>query len=214
MLRNAVILLSGVLLLSLGLAAEEPELPKIEGAKVLMIIASQKFRDEELFQPRGVLLKQGASVKVASSSLKEARGMLGGTFKPELLLKDAKADDFDAVIFVGGSGAKEYWDSAVAHGLAISAFKQGKIVGAICIAPVTLARAGILKGKKATVWKSAADDLKRAGAVYTGAAVQTDGKIVTANGPKAAQAFGAALVTALAEKTKDTQDKQQVERSD
>ena len=211
-----------LILLAVSLAAfaeEKQSFPRIDGARILMIIARRDFRDEEIFQPRQIFLQQGAQVRVASSSIKEARGMLGGKFKPEMLIADAKPDKFDAIIFVGGMGAKEYWDSPVAHSLAKEAFKQGKLVAAICFAPVTLARARLLKGRKATVWKSEAPQLQKGGAKYTGTPVQIDGRIITANGPKAAGAFAFAVVKALAESKKpkgsDNEDREhQQERSD
>ena len=165
--------------------------------KAVMVIAQENFRDEELFEPKEVLEKSGIEVKIASSGLKLAKGVLGGTAEPELLLKDISARDFDAVIFVGGAGASEYWDDPVAHRLINDAYNSDKIVGAICIAPVTLAKAGILKGKKATVWKSESGQLKAAGAIYTGVNCQKDGKIITAAGPFAAKEFGEELVRAI-----------------
>ncbi len=170
---------------------------KITGKRVVMVIASKGFRDEELSEPKLVIEKAGAKVVVASSSLNTATGMRGKKVKPDVLLKDVKADDFDAVIFVGGAGASEYWDDATAHSLAKDAVQKGKLVCAICIAPVTLANAGILEGKKATVWKSEASKLEAKGAKYTGKDVQVDGKIITANGPPASVAFGREIVKAL-----------------
>jgi len=62
---------------------------------------------------------------------------------------------------------------------------------------MTLANAGLLKGRKATIWKDAVADFKTKGVVYTGKAVETDGKIITGSGPEAAEAFGKALAEAL-----------------
>lgn len=170
---------------------------KITGKNVVMVIASQGFRDEELSEPKSLIEKAGGKVVVASSSLNTATGMLGKKVKPDVLLKDVKADDFDAVVFVGGAGASEYWNDATAHSLAKDAVRKGKLVCAICIAPVTLANAGVLDGKRATVWKSEASKLEAKGAKYTGKDVQVDGKIITANGPPASKAFGREIVKAL-----------------
>lgn len=165
--------------------------------KVVMIISTQDFRDEELFQPKDILEKNGIAVKVASGSLKQASGMLGGTFKPDILVTDINVRDFDAIIFVGGSGASLYWDDPVAHKLAQEANSTGRVVAAICIAPVTLAKAGILKGKRATVFSSEGSLLAAEGANYTGRPVEKDGNIITASGPSAAREFADELVKAL-----------------
>ena len=165
--------------------------------KVLMVIASDQFRDEEYQKPRALLEAAGIQVTVASSKLAEATGMLGAKVKPDILLKDAKMDDYDAVVFVGGMGATEYWENPTAHALAKKAHDSGKLTSAICLAPMTLANAGLLKGKKATIWKDAVNDFKTKGVLYTGKSVEKDGKLITGSGPDAAEEFGRALVDAL-----------------
>ncbi|MBC7347996.1 MAG: DJ-1/PfpI family protein [Clostridia bacterium] len=100
-------------------------------------------------------------------------------------------------LFVGGEGAREYWDDLQAHRIAREALEQGKVLGAICLAPVTLANAGVLAGRKATVWPDEAARLKAAGAKYTGSGVEIDGRIVSASGPESAKDFGEAIARLL-----------------
>lgn len=169
----------------------------LAGKKVVMIIASKDYRDEELQEPKAILERDGAKVTVACSSLEPAQGMMGGTTQPEVLLSDVRADDYDAIVFVGGAGAEEYWNDPTAHALAKAAVADDKVLGAICFAPVTLAKAGLLAGKRATVWSSESTQLTDAGAEYVDEPVVTDGKIITGNGPEAAEAFGEALAKAL-----------------
>ncbi len=177
----------------------ESAMQSVKGKKAVMIIAQSNFRDEELLKPKEVLEKNGVTITIASSSLKEATGMLGAKAKPDILFTSINAADYDAVIFVGGSGASEYWDNATAHKIANDAHNAGKIVGAICIAPVTLAKAGLLANKKSTTYSSTVNDVKSNGAKYTGADVERDGNIITASGPAAAQKFGETIVRALSE---------------
>lgn len=165
--------------------------------KVLMVIASSQFRDEEYQKPRALLEKAGIQVTVASSSLNEATGMLGLKVKPDILLQGARMEDYDAVVFVGGMGATEYWENPTAHALAKKAYDSGKVTSAICLAPMTLANAGLLKGRKATIWKDAVGDFKTKGVVYTGKLVEKDGTLITGSGPDAAEDFGKALLEAL-----------------
>lgn len=189
----AFFILSNILIVQTG----ESAMQSVKGKKAVIIIASNNFRDEELLKPKEVLEKNGVTVTIASSSLKEATGMLGAKVKPDILFSNINVSDYDAVIFVGGSGANEYWDNPTAHKIAHDANNAKKIVGAICIAPVTLAKAGLLKNKKATTYSSTTNDIKSAGAKYTGADVERDGNIITASGPAAAQEFGEAIVKAL-----------------
>ena len=174
-------------------------MPKLQGKRVVMIIASQQFREEELFEPRKALEAEGAAVTLASSSLEPATGMLGGTAKADVPITTVSASDYDAIVFVGGMGSGEYFDSPTAHKIAQEAVQQSKIVAAICIAPSTLANAGVLEGKKATCYPSESDNLRAKGANYTGSAVERDMNIITGEGPGAATQFGQALVSALAE---------------
>lgn len=169
----------------------------LSGKKIVMVIARSKFRDEEYIEPRRALEAEGARVTVASSSLDTAEGMLGMKVKPDILIGSVKEEDYDGIVFVGGGGAREYFDSPAAHKLAQTFYGKGKLTSAICIAPATLANAGILKGKRATAFPSSEQALKSHGATVTGEPVSVDGKIVTAVGPEAAKEFGRKLVEAL-----------------
>jgi protease I len=170
-----------------------------EGKRAVFIIAHDKFRDEELFEPKKVLEDSGVEVVVASSSMDTAGGMLGATYKPDMLYEDINVEEFDAVVFIGGTGASEYWEDPKAHEIARKAWGDRKLVGAICIAPVTLAKAGLLSGKRATCFSSTRGDLESAGAELTGGGVARDGKIVTGEGPSAARAFGEEILRVLEE---------------
>ena len=201
---------TGLILLSCGSQEETAETEKapvmerpLEGKRVVMIIAEKNFRDEELLDPESVLDNQGAIVTVASTTLDSVMGMQGTYVHPDMLVKDINPENWDAVVFVGGVGASQYWDDSTAHRIAKGAMDAEKVLGAICIAPVTLARAGLLQGKKATCWKSEGDKLKAKGAEFTGADVERDGKIVTASGPEAALSFGLKLSEALQEKPEE-----------
>lgn len=186
---------------------EEVQIPKEEvseekalaGKKIVMIIAPENFRDEELLQPKAILTEKGANVTVASASLETAKGMLGAEVKPDILVSEIKPEDWDAIILIGGTGANHYFNDFSVHSMLNEAVRQNKIVAAICIAPVTLANAGVLSGKKATVFSSETQKLTDKGAEYTGKDVERDGNIITASGPPAAKEFGNAIAQALAE---------------
>lgn len=168
--------------------------------KALIVIAQKDFRDEEFFEPKEILEENGIEVKTASRDLAMAYGKMGGEFMPDLKLRDAKPEDFDAVIFVGGIGAEMYLDDPVAHKIIKEFYEAGKVVAAICFAPLILAHAGILNGKRATMWGGGKDDLETNGAFYTGNPVEVDGNIITGSGPAAAKEFGEKIVSFLLKK--------------
>ncbi|MFH1256055.1 MAG: DJ-1/PfpI family protein [Candidatus Diapherotrites archaeon] len=166
-------------------------------AKVLFVIAPKDFRDEELFHTKEELEKAGHTSTIASLRKGACSGRMGGSAEATLAVDEAKASDFDAVVFVGGGGAAVYFENHAAFNLAKNFKNQEKIVSAICIAPSILANAGVLKGKKATCFPSEKDNLRVKGANYTGTPVEVDGRIITANGPEAARAFGKKIAEAL-----------------
>jgi 4-methyl-5(b-hydroxyethyl)-thiazole monophosphate biosynthesis len=71
-----------------------------------------------------------------------------------------------------------------------------KRIAAICAAPMVLARNGLLRGKKATVYDGMQEELSEAD--YRKEDVVQDGKIVTSRGPGTAMPFAFALAKILA----------------
>ncbi len=169
-------------------------------AKIAMVIAQNGFRDEEYWMPKEIFETHGIQVVTISSQANSAASKFGRMAQVDMLLADVRVSDFDALLFVGGPGTSEYFNLPQAHKAASEFVEQGKLLTAICIAPVILARAGLLKGRKATVFPSGKDELEKAGAIYTGHPVEVAGRLITASGPEAAEAFGRAIVEALAGK--------------
>ena len=170
----------------------------LTGKRVVMVVAPKDFRDEEFFTPRKFFEEAGADVVVASQIKGEPlKGMLGGAVKASITIGEIKVDELDALVLVGGSGAQVYWENEELHKVLKGAYEAGKVVAAICISPVTLANAGLLKGKEATVWASEKERLTACGAEYSDADVVVSGRIVTANGPDAASAFAEAVASLL-----------------
>jgi protease I len=167
--------------------------------KSVLIIAREIFRDEELFDTQDALEHAGVATTIASSIVGTCKGKLGATAESTILIDDISADDYDAVIFVGGGGAMEYYDSEIALSLAKDTYSKGKVIAAICIGPRILANAGLLEGKTATCYESEGAAIKKLGANYTGNDVEIDGMIVTANGPHASTEFGKTIAAVIAE---------------
>ncbi|MDR1952599.1 MAG: DJ-1/PfpI family protein [Elusimicrobiota bacterium] len=165
--------------------------------KTVFVVAPEIFRDEEYFSPKKILENAKIDVKTASLKKGELKGKLGGATISDMTIDEINPSDFDAIVYVGGGGASVYFNNPIALKLAKTFYNEGKIVSSICIAGVILANAGILKGKKATVFIDGKDDLIKGGADFTGNDVEIDGNIITANGPQAAEKFGKALCKAL-----------------
>jgi deglycase len=167
---------------------------------VLYIVAPERFRDEELLEPKRLLEAGGATVTVASTRPGTATGMLGARIAVACTVQQADAAAYDALVLAGGAGAPLHlWDSEPLRALVRSLQAAGRPIGAICLSPPVLARAGILAGKRATTFPAdrAILELKHGGAVYVREPVVQDGTIVTASGPEAATAFGETLARLL-----------------
>ena len=174
----------------------------MDNKKILFVVAFKDFRDEEFFEPKEILEKANFQIDVASTEKGLAMGVNGGEVKVDFIIDEVRVDDYEAIIFVGGSGASRNIENQRFHHLAREAMAKNKILGAICIAPLILARAGVLENRKATVWASALDrrpiqQLKDGGATYENKPVVIDGNIVTANGPQSAKEFGKVLAKEL-----------------
>jgi len=164
---------------------------------VLVVVADEDFQDAEFWALRDGLVEAGHRPVVANGSGGESKGMDGTTVPADLAVADANAADYAAMVIVGGPGAEQYWDDAGVQELVRRMCAEGKTVGAICLAPVVLARAGVLQGRKATVWEDNRDDLAAAGCSVQNEAVVVDGLIVTGDGPDAAEEFAQAFIATL-----------------
>jgi len=174
----------------------------LKGKKVAMIIAFRDFRDEEYFVPKETLKKAGVEIKTASNKMGRAIGADGGDVEVDLLVSEINPADFDAIVFIGGPGCLENLDNESSYRVAQETVSQNRVLASICISPVILAKAGVLEGRKATVWSSVMDRssvriLKDNGAIYQDEDVVVDGKIITGNGPAAAKEFGQAILEVL-----------------
>ena len=157
--------------------------------KIVFVTAPKTFRDEEYIEPKNIFEKAGIEVITASTVVGTLYGKIKIKAESQMLVKDIKVKDFDGIFFVGGMGASVYFEDKFVHKLVWDFYNANKIVSAICIAPTILANSGVLKGKKATVFPDGEPALINGGAIYTAKDVETDGNIITANGPQSATAF-------------------------
>ena len=170
--------------------------------KILMVVAFKDFKDEEYFVTKEVLEKAGYLIETTSSQKGMALGTEGNEAVIILLPHEVNPQNYEGIVFIGGSGMGKELENQEFQKLAQEFVKNDKIVTAICVAPALLAKSQILKGVKATVWSSALDKsfiqiLKANGAIYSDKPVVQDGKIITANGPDAASQFGETIVNQL-----------------
>jgi len=160
--------------------------------KALFIIAQQDFQDQEYAHSREKIEAAGCEITVASIEEGVCRGKFGSEVRAELAVKDANVVDYAGVVVVGGPGALSLLEYPEVLELIRQFGKTEKLVAAICIAPLILAEAGVLTGKKATVYpnEEAIARMKEIGVEVQEDSIVVDKKTVTGNGPAAAYRFG------------------------
>jgi protease I len=176
--------------------------------KIAMIIAPKNYQDTEFGVPYRFFKDQGAQVDVYSTKKGVATGFLGGTFNVEHTLNELNASNYNAIVFIGGAGTPLVRSDNNSVKIVKDTLANNKILGAICWSPTILAKAGVLKGKNATVWYGpdseygmlTSEYLQQQGAKYTGQDVTVDGNIITADGPASAQKYAEAIWKKLVEK--------------
>src|SRR3989344_7539711 len=160
--------------------------------KALIIITQEGFQDYEYSDTKEVLDDNGVETITASITTDKAQGNYGLIVMPEIAVKDAKADDYDVIVLIGGPGALNLAN----HQEVLDLIREAKFnnikLAAICIAPVILAKAGVLEGKRATVWKSVETlrAFQNAKVIFIDKPVHVENNLVTGNGPSAAREFG------------------------
>jgi protease I len=174
---------------------------KLAGKKILMVIPYTQFRDEEFFEPKKIFESEGAAVTVASTAVRTCHGTKGGTVQSQITIAEAKAEDFDALVICGGPSTPDFlWNDKALPVLATAMSAAGKVIAAISLATVVLAKAKLLTGKKATVYflPQAIQELKTGGATYVTEPLVVQEKLIMAEGPMESVRFGQAVATALA----------------
>jgi len=167
------------------------------------ILVTDGFEQVELEKPRKALDKAGAATKIVSPTGSKVKAWdmtdWGSKFSSDVALKDAKADDFDALLLPGGvinPDALRIIPEAVAFVKAF--FDAGKPVAAICHGPWTVLEAGAARGRRMTSWPSLKTDLRNAGADWVDEEVVVDGNLVTSRKPDDIPAFNQAMLALFA----------------
>lgn len=124
----------------------------------------------------------------------------GDTFDVDLVLKDANASDFHALVIPGGVvNADHLRVDKDAQAFARSFFEQHKPVAAICHGPWLLIDAGVVKGRNLTSYHTLATDLRNAGANWSDQEVVVDQGFVTSRKPDDLPAFNDKVLEEIAE---------------
>ncbi|SFO69800.1 protease I [Chitinophaga sp. YR627] len=172
--------------------------------KKIAVLAADGFEEIELLGPVWYFKQLGAKVDIVAPKYNPAPERYGlmfpemskthimaiqylqpvGWIKFDRTADQIKVSDYDAVFIPGGAWNPDNlrYDKDVIK--FIQDFNQsGKLIAAICHAPVVLASADILKGRKLTGYWNIQVDLKNAGGTVLEQPVVTDGNLITSRHP-------------------------------
>jgi 4-methyl-5(b-hydroxyethyl)-thiazole monophosphate biosynthesis len=163
------------------------------------VILADGFEEVEAMAIIDVLRRAGIDTIIAGLHGGHIASARNVKVIPDTVIDAVKADDFDMIVLPGGQPGSDSLNADVRVKELITDFsRKGKLTGAICAAPIVLANAGVLKGKRATSYPSYKDKL--GGAVYEEKSVVTDGNVMTSRGAGTALSFGLAIVERLVSK--------------
>jgi protease I len=155
----------------------------------IIIISADDFEDTELLVPYYRFQEEGIQVDIASLKKGSIKGKHGYEVAVDKTLQEIDPREYEALVLPGGKAPGILRTDTHALEIARHFFQENKPVSAICHGPQILISAGLLKGKKATSYKSVAEELKDAGAVYEDTEVVIDGNLITSRQPSDIPAF-------------------------
>lgn len=165
--------------------------------KKAFVFLATGFEEMEALGTVDVLRRGGVEAKTVSITGEQVvAGAHGMEVKADCLFAETDFSAADALILPGGMpGSNNLNDCDPLKEQLIAQYKSGKIVAAICAAPLVLGGLGLLKGRRATCYPGFEPTL--IGATVTGEATETDGNVITGRGPGLVFNFGLALLAAL-----------------
>jgi protease I len=144
-----------------------------------------------------VFLKAGKSIFITSDSHSVCCGDNGLKVKADTDFYNVNDNNFSAVVLIGGKGSKDYWDNEQLHNIVKNFKGAGKIVAAICSAPIILAKAGLLTNIAATCWSEDKNELIRLGINYNDRSVIAEKGVITSDGPRSAEQFAETILNLI-----------------
>lgn len=179
--------------------------------KKIVILAAPGFEEIELFAPLDILRRLGFEVILAGVQAELVTGAHHATIQTDTTLDKIQPHTVDAVILPGGAGSWVLRDSPAVMHFIQEVHAAGHLVAAICAAPIALAQAGLIRGKRVTAYP--AEPVYQAlqeAILEKHQDLVLDGHIMTAKGPGAAMLFGYAIGEYLGEDLQVAELKEQM----
>jgi 4-methyl-5(b-hydroxyethyl)-thiazole monophosphate biosynthesis len=166
-----------------------------------VVFLAPGFEEIETSTIVDVLRRSNLEVTLAGLEPNSIEGGHGMKFVPDKSIDEILVKDYDSAICPGGGvGASNLRKDNRVLSIIKEAFAVGKLVAAICAAPVVLSDAGVLKDKRCTIFPGMEHELIKGGGIPQIDLVVEDGNIITSQGPATALLFALKLAERLAGK--------------
>ena len=164
------------------------------------------FEEIEAIAIVDVLRRAGLKVTTAGMPSTMVQGSHGIQVVADKKFDALNFREYDALVLPGGPGHAIMAKSEKMLGLIADFDSRGKVIGAICAAPMVLAKAGILNDKKATIYPGMEREIQRPRPDK----VVVDGNVIKSQGPGTAIEFALKLVEKLVSRDKSNQLKKEL----
>jgi len=165
--------------------------------KTLLTFVDDIYEDLELWYPLLRLQEAGYAMHLAALELRTYAGKHGYPATSDLLLADARSQDFCGLLIPGGFMPDKLRRDTKVLSLTREFFEQGKLVAFICHGGWIPISARILRGKRVTGSLGIKDDLENAGGVWVNEPVVVDGNLISSRTPRDLALFAKAMVNFL-----------------
>ena len=161
--------------------------------KPVLVLLAPGFEEIEFAAPVDILRRLEIPVTTAGVKGRLVEGAHGICMQADMLMVDVEPEEYDGIILPGGAASWLLRDTPGVLRLVRTMHAAGKLVAAICAAPIALEAAGVLAGRKVTCYPADAVTNDIRSASLQDAPTVTDGNIITGKGPGAALEFGFAI---------------------
>ena len=163
---------------------------------MVYIILGTGFEEMEAICPCDILRRGGVEAKLAGIGGTQITGGNGITVQADCTVEEMDLEQMELIMLPGGmGGVYSILGSETAMEAVRYAHEQGRLVSAICAAPIILAQLGITEGKQAVVYPGLEE--KMGSARMQDANAVRDGRVLTGRAPGAAVDFGLLLLETL-----------------
>jgi protease I len=162
-----------------------------------LIVTADRFEDSELLEPLQRLRAAGVAVDIASNAVGTVTGKHGHRADANCRIAGLRCDDYDLLLLPGGQAPAVLRADPALLQLVRDFVAAAKPVAAICHGPQILAAAGVLAGRRATAYRTVAEELRAAGARFEDRELVIDRGVITSRQPSDLPAFIDAVLRAL-----------------